>query len=464
MKRFYPGFALLLGLSLTAARTAGAVNPYVEFGPADVIAISQPLVEFEMIDPNDGLSDGPDLVAFPPNKIALADTAAQSVLLAAPAYLEPSGEFDLFGSPNPGKYLQERDDNGNVVQYTEQGVSGFATLDVLQPYQVQIPFSEGGGSFTSTPVRALGDPDLNLSFLGAVVGTSVFEGNALVLDHHQLVDPDEWIIFGVSAGQTAHVGVKLQSTLPVMASASSPGDPPATYRVDLRRIRIEPAGSDPLPDFGSLYGVEDFTLTHGTTSAKGTVIADTGAQLSLLFPWLADELGVDYNNDPNLETIEIGGLGGSTITAPVVKVDRIALPTAEGIDLVLTDAEFAIVDIPGLDTFGLPDAQRIGGILGYNVLASGYYDVVLAQILADFGVDIQDLIFTDEDGEIPNLDDAAVGYFTDVVFDFIDPDHAAMYLTANPALNVVVPEPASALWLGVGATVLCARRRQKTAA
>ncbi len=453
MKRY---LAVAMIASGCWALPATAADQWVELGPTDVIAISQPLVEFDMIDPDDGLSDGPDLVAFPiPNKIALADTAAQSVLLAQPAYREPDSSNPLLGSVLvPGKYDREMND-GTPVTYTEQGVSGFAVLEVLEPYQVKMPYTEGAGSFTSTAVRALGDPDLNLSYLGGVIGTAVFEGNSLVLDHEQLVNPDPWVLFGMSVEDTPHVGTKIQPTLPDWADESTSN----VYRVPLRRIGIEPEGSDPLPDFGSLYGVEDFAITSGARSAAGTFIADTGAQLSLLLPWMADELSIDYE-DPTLDTIEIGGLGGSTVAAPVVHLDRIAMPTGEGVDMVLTDADFAVVEIPGLDTFGLPEAQRIGGILGYNVLTSGYYETVLAQILSDLGVDVVDLIFTEEDGEIPDLENANPGYFQQVAFDFMNPDDAAMYLTVNPSLNTIVPEPATMMALAIGGATFVGRRRR----
>ncbi len=114
----------------------------------------------------------------------------------------------------------------------------------------------------------------------------------------------------------------------------------------------------------------------------GNFVLDTGAQLSLVSPGMAFDLGLDANGNGTLddEAIafqQIGGVGG-TINAPVLLFDELRLPTSRGRRLDLsTTSRSPIVDIDPM----------IDGIFGMNFLSSGWS----GSLFGDLG-DLTDLL------------------------------------------------------------------------
>ena len=107
---------------------------------------------------------------------------------------------------------------------------------------------------------------------------------------------------------------------------------------------------------------------------------------------------------------------------PFTQLSRLSVPTAEGVDLVFTNVEVGVLDIIGVD-----------GVLGMNILTSGYGDLI-------FG--------GGEPGEY--------GYFGNVIFDFTG-GQWVMRLDANPD---VVPEPATGMLVLLPALWLARRPRR----
>jgi hypothetical protein len=434
--RLFPAIFLI-------AATAARAETYIDFGTGDSIAISQPFVQFEMVDPDDGEVDGPDVLLA--NYLALVDTAAQGVLLAQPAYLDPAG--GLLGTPNPDKYDRAvRPGSGEPISYTEQGVAGFTTLDLLEPYNLRLYQTDGQTVDSDQPLRAIGDPGLDqLGFFGGIVGTAFLEGRATVFDHTKL-SGGSFVLNGVPVA-FPHIGVEFHDVAPAADGHR--------YDLDLEPIVIPPTGSeqpgDPLPSFGNLYAVPGVGLHAAGLSAAGDMVVDTGAQLSIISTHIADALGLDYQNAT--DTIQVGGLGGDAVDAPIVGLDHITLPTEQGVDLKLRDLEVIVLDIEGLD---------IGGILGANVLTSGYFGAVLENLLGAFDGDVNDWRFDEEiDFSGPDLtvvDDG--GFFHRAIFDLADPADPKLRLDVNPALDHPVPEPATLALLIAAAGFALTRRRR----
>ena len=92
--------------------------------------------------------------------------------------------------------------------------------------------------------------------------------------------------------------------------------------------------------------------------------------------------------------------------------------------MVWTDLDVLVVDID----------ESIGGVIGMDLLTSGWLDAILS---------------SGEDG-----------YLEKVTFDFRGSgEDWAMLLDINPDLDVVLPEPASLALLALGAISLLRRRR-----
>ena len=110
--------------------------------------------------------------------------------------------------------------------------------------------------------------------------------------------------------------------------------------------------------------------------------------------------------------LEIGGIGGTTVI-PFILLEKVTIPTNEGVDLVFSDVEMGVLDVPG-----------ITGVIGMNFLTTGYLDIV-------FNGGSED----------------EFGAFSDVLLDFTSVGAnglgaGVMTLEMNPAYNnVIVPEP-----------------------
>lgn len=113
---------------------------------------------------------------------------------------------------------------------------------------------------------------------------------------------------------------------------------------------------------GSLYQTasENLTLTEGETTVSIKMIADTGAQATLISEGTAADLGIILAQ-ADFE-VAVGGVGGTNMT-PGVYVDELHLPTTAG-GLTWSDVPVVVVDIQG------PDGTTVDGILGSNVIGN----------------------------------------------------------------------------------------------
>jgi len=146
---------------------------------------------------------------------------------------------------------------------------------------------------------------------------------------------------------------------------------------------------------------------HAGQNVAGSFLIDTGAQVSVLSSATAFALGLDANGDGDLwddklDEIAIGGVGGEVLV-PIMAVDRLAIPTAEGVDLVWTDLEVIIVDVD----------PSIQGIIGMDLLSSGWLDALFGYTYS--------------------------GYFEQIHFDFTDAVNLAgtMLLDLDPTRDDV---------------------------
>jgi hypothetical protein len=371
---------------------------YVELGDADPMAPDQPRVAVEVYDPGPPEeSFGPDIY----NTFAL-DTGANSVLAG---YLATS-YFTAGYQVEPG------------VQYVEQGLVSSVSLDVSLQYNFDFAGTDGQRN-TLSDVRILSTENeaITLGGWGGIAGMPAMAGRVTSVDN-----------------------TPMGADFPELMGVDFPDAPPPgaghRYTMPLTLVEFEQSGQqnpdDPLPVWAPLpfVGAE---LHHDGGSVSDSFLVDTGAPYSFISSDLAFALGLDANGDGNFdeESVEdrlVGGLSGEFTTAPVLLVDRLDLPTNEGIDLRLANVPLVVVDVD----------ESIPGILGVDVLTCGWYDDVL------FGA----------------TDGGAVEQFH---FDFRSADALVgeMILDLNPDVDVVMPEPASAAMLLFGAVALLKRRGRR---
>ena len=457
---------LAIGIALAlAAPVFGGAGSVLTLGPMDILALDQPRVQI-------GLEDLDNLgeVVGPLNfNDGLLDTGANGLLLGQLAYYDDNFIVD------PDLYDLARRPDDSIVQYEEIGVAGTQLLDVLEPHNF---YFAGADTITRQlpAVNVFGDSSVDLGGWAAVVGMPAMAGRVTTLN---LLPMSEF------------------EFIEVAFSPTRPAATPHGYHVSLTMLEPEHTGQqqpgDPLPTFAALPLVENVRTWHNGLVASDTMLLDTGAQVSMITTATALQMGIDPETDA-IDYLEVGGIGGTQLI-PIVEVDRMALPTAEGVDLHLTNLQVGVLDIPGL-----------GGILGMNALTSGYLDGIFSgdpgfieSVILDFteaeGVMRLDLLAPVDtpvlkgdvggDGFINALDLSVVGAnwlasgvdwsLGDFNFDTIVNALDLSALGANWGLTASgggvtfdkpapglggIPEPASVLLLATSAGLLLGRRRR----
>ncbi|MCC7408653.1 MAG: aspartyl protease family protein [Phycisphaeraceae bacterium] len=368
--RLLPGFlALLTTVAVQAA-------PRIDLGPADLLALDQPRVTFGLFNPGTNTLIGPQLY-----NTALLDTGANGILLANLAYIDDEN------------YQQARRADNTPVYYNETGVAVDQWLEVYIPYDLVYSGGFGGGPETRiSNVRAFGSRTLNIGSFAAVVGMPAMAGRVVNLDLQPMADWD-------------FIGVTFSSVRPSPTSSS--------YHVSLSMLAPEFAGvlqpGDPTPTYAALPMIDGVKTANGDKRFAGPMLLDTGAQTVIISTATAEALGIDYEHTTDeggdvVDELEVGGVGGSTLI-PLVNVEKLTLPTTEGVDLVWTDIIAGVVDIPG-----------IGGVVGMNVLTSGYAGEILGT-------------------------GSTTPYVNKVILDFTNAGQGVMRLDLNPLVNHVTADP-----------------------
>jgi hypothetical protein len=309
-------------------------DPSVTLGSSDGIAIDQPQVAIEVLDPSAGNANlGPTDSAMP----FILDTGAQAILVVSTA-------------------VDEMVANGyrTLGQYDEVGVGGGThTYDVSLPYTLNVY-----GSDLITPITLSGarmESDSSVNFDGGfgfgpfgVVGTPALVGRITSMDHTQILE---------------------NFTMGVSFPAALPAGNGHRYSVPLKLVTFPPTGQhnvgDPTPTYGPLL-TAPVEVWFGAHAEANWFVVDSGAQQSLMSTSLAFRLGLDTNHDGSLDDeavdfVQFQGASG-TIDAPVLMIDSLRLKTKEGVDLVWTQCPVAVVDID----------PAIPGVLGWDLITSGW--------------------------------------------------------------------------------------------
>jgi len=373
--------------------------PFIDLGPSDGLALDQPRVAVRVYDYN---PDGtPNIIGPEYHNTFLLDTGSNGVMAVDGAVDEMvSKGYQTDGS------------------YNEIGVGGSELMDVSKPYYLDFAGSNGVPVTLPEKVRLLSKSTLNFGSFDGIVGMPAMVNRITTLDM------TVW-----SGEQTALMGVDFPQGLP--------GSNGHRYAVPLNLVNFKPTGQvgdDPLPTYAPL-GFAPVEVQHAGKAVSGQYLIDTGAQMSIISLDTAIALGFDKNGNgliddgESLGSVPLGGIGGE-VDAPVLEVDDFALRTEEGIDLVWTQAQVAVLDIPG-----------IPGVLGMDLFTSGWLNTVM---------------LGGEDGYIEQMN-----------LDFRDADNmkGTMLLDINPSLDSpsnVIPEPATiALFLLGIFALFCYRKRSE---
>ncbi|XAL98504.1 PEP-CTERM sorting domain-containing protein [Phycisphaeraceae bacterium D3-23] len=320
-------------------------------GEMDSLAIDQPRITFGLsdeTDPNNPLLIGPTL-----QNLALLDTGANGILLGQLSFVD-------------GEDYNQPLFNGVPATYNEQGVAGFEELDVFSPYGLRLLDSGGNEFLASEDVIAFGGDDINLGSFAAIVGMPAMAG--------RVVDIDLRPMLGLE-----FQGVHFHDQINQVGFESA-----ASLNVDLRMLPPEHTDTGlPVamrPTFAALPLIDDIRMDHAggalntggqTLDTSNTYLMDTGAQTTIISEAMAANLGLDLTafvtaGGDVVDVLEVGGIGGTAIM-PLVIVEEMRLPTADGIDLVYNNVLTGVLDI---------DGAPFDAVLGMNAITSGYTNAI----------------------------------------------------------------------------------------
>jgi hypothetical protein len=410
------GVSALVALFLAAASLDAAVPSSVTF-PNGGIALDQPRVEVELFEgPEPGavsLGPAPEVSTF------LLDTGASGGLIA---------EGQLFELAYGTTALDSLKDNGytNAGTAMEIGVAGPAPMDVSEPYTLKVDTLDQGASVQVNNMRFLSQPGLDLQSFAGIIGMPAMIGRKTTFDMTEFAS-------------LSRMGVSFE--------------PPSGSRnaVDRGMLPTGPAPTNaPLPFL-------EVRANHGGQSRVGDFLFDTGAQLSILSPRIAKDIGLDENGDGDfdeeqIQSLTVGGIGGQ-VQAPMLNVDSITLTGDDGTDVNITDLQMLVIDIH----------PEIEGILGSDFLTSGWTEAVLGDRDEGFINTVEmDLTDLEAEGELADLA-AEAGQMTINLSDEIEGLDQPLSIDMPIEMKefATIPEPGSALLLMGGGFVLVVRRRRR---
>lgn len=411
----------LVMVTLLAGPGASAVAEAVSFGVADAITLDQPRVVVGFTDPADpNTLVGPGILG----NLFVLDTGANAVLLTQTAHMSAGDLIDVIGDGSnifqQNLYTTQTRGDGSPVKYYELGVGGVDEFDLLKPYTLNylgfqgIDLDSTGVDTSGSAIREFGPEhylrkyDLNLGGYGGIAGMPLMDGKITKLDLRPMTP----------LGLIEVDFFDSPSSMPVATDHS--------YTIALDRLVAAPGAGqqqpgDPLPYFADLPLINDVGATTGGSTASGTYLLDTGAQLTMITSEILAGMGVELTG--NEETIEVSGVGDTTRQVPLVTIDKLTLQaTATGTGA-SRELEFNNLTVGVLDVEGLP----VQGILGMNVLTSGYFQGMLAAMGSD--IDFLDLASggpgsADQDGA-----------FSEIYFDFDSDGPWTMRLEGNPSFT-----------------------------
>ncbi|MEZ6151419.1 MAG: retropepsin-like aspartic protease [Pirellulaceae bacterium] len=339
-KRTWHRLVRMEQLEMRAMLSASPIDgrPYFDIGPSDGIALDQPRVTVQLIDEAENIIGPSTFNSW------LLDTGANTILGFQTAVGDMKG---------PPAYQTDG-------QFEELGVGGSSLYDISKSYRFDFA-GENGIRNTLPDTRIITDATRDVSIAGpyGIVGMPAMTERVTTLDF------TPWTTI---EGLDLFMKVEFRNDVPAYSG------PRYTIALDNRHEYfpepyVVPAGNPP-PAWADIPYLSAQLLHNGRTSS-GNFILDTGAQVSILNRRMAFELGLDTNNDGELDNKDasyarnetISGIGGST-DVPVFLIDEVHVPTEEGPDMVWTDLQWLILDIdPGIDA-----------VFGFDNMTSGWIE------------------------------------------------------------------------------------------
>lgn len=348
-------------LPLSASSIGG--KPFVDVGPSDNVAWDQPRVTVQLL-----TEDFPGNVSPPANGIVgpntvnlwLLDTGANTTLAFQTAVEDMQQSEPVYQTD---------------AKFLELGVGGFQEFDISASYAFDFAGTKTNERVRLTDARIISDPTRDVSIAGpyGIAGMPLMTERVTSLDFTPWLDLSDFNFLM----ETDFTDTVPEPWRPADDLTGERAAVRYTVSVD-NRINFDPqhgldlAGNpDAAPPMWADVPFLTGELKNNDLVTSGNLLFDTGAQVSILSSQMAFDLGLDSNQDGELNekdaafarNEQVTGVGGLTST-PVFLIDEVHIPTDQGPDLVWTDLQWLILDI----------YDGIDGVFGFDNMTSGWIE------------------------------------------------------------------------------------------
>ncbi len=306
----------------------------------------------------------------------------------------------------------------NLAEFNNQG-----------SHSLWVRCKEGFGERTQVDLGpGLGQVDLSIQPMD-IVGMPVIQNNRMVMDLTTIGASEDELSIG-------------RMTTSLLPKGSAVPRTNMTFNLGMHDYAPTAPAGETMPAHASNPVFNNVTIRSAASgqleSSSGNVwLFDTGSTSSMISFAKAKEIGLidvsyatmaDYMADFTGLTLPIAGIGSldKATYAPILTLDDVSIPAADGTDVVWNNVDVLVVDVPGLE-----------GVFGLNLLLPA-------------------MTIDTTDPEKPQIVGSNDGYFDSIVFDVTGSDSAQLGLYYNPA-----PEPASLGILLIGAALLVGRRKRQ---
>ncbi len=429
-------FLFLATISLLAAvpsaARAGAASP-IEVGGND-IALSQPVVNLQVLDPITNLPIGPIW-----SQPFLLDTGASGVFIAGGSFIN----IDTFTSTNAYTELSLAGVNFTDGTIEELGIGGVQVVNFSAPYDL-VATKDGVNSVELQDVRMLANADANFGGFAGILGMPAMVNRVTTLD--QTVWSGGLGDFDPDTGSIDNLYMDVQFGALGDATIPDAEVDQLRFNAPLHLKSFAYDGNPIIAPNNEALPFANISVSQGNTTIVTDALIDTGAQLGVISSGLAVGLGlgemqlIDDDSNPSTPDVEVfvpfvdgGSLEVSGVNgiqeAPLVGFDSLNILGEEDTELSFNGIGMIVLDIH-------PDIPLI---IGSDFITTGWLEALFGTL--DLGE--------------PGPD----GLIDRVHFDFTQSDNLEGQMILDLNRNAI-PEPSSLLLITIAGTAILSRRRR----
>jgi hypothetical protein len=415
------------------AAYAGSRSPIEVVG--NDIALSQPVVNLQVLDPVTGESLGP--VHSQP---FLLDTGASGVFIAGGSF----PNFDTLALTNAFTELSDAGVNFAAGTIEELGIGGVQVVEFSDPYDL-VATRDGSNTVELEDVRMLANGDASFGGFAGILGMPAMVNRVTSLD--QTVWSGGLGDLDLDTGTFDNLYMDVQFGAVGDATLPDAEADQLRFTAPLHLKSFAYEGNPTIAPNNEAVPFANISVSNGNTTIITEALVDTGAQLGVISSDLAVGLGlgtkqlVDDDGDANTPmieifvpfdtsggTLEVSGVNGIQ-EAPLVGYERLSILGEDDTELAFNGIGMIVLDID----------PEIPLIIGSDFITTGWLEALIGTLgLGEPGPD---------------------GLIDRVHFDFTESHNLEGQMILDLNTNAI-PEPSSLLLIAFAGSAVLSRRRR----